>query len=99
MNSRNDARKTGAKLPRGGNLEIPWHLRFSSSLEARFCSRWRDESRHIVIPSTILMLLLYISAFALEAHLAPEVIEQSWRPRLFAMMTLAGVLVVALHPR
>ncbi len=86
-------------LPGAQDLEIPWHLRFRGDLEKAFSGHFRDTSRTMIITSSLVMLLVYLAAFLLEWYVEADVLHQTWRARFLAVISLCGVLLVALHPQ
>ena len=82
------------RLPSGRDIPLPWHLRFPAALEREFRQHLRVTSRPILLIACPLLLLIMLIAFLLEHHVAPEVVAQSWRPRLLTVFATCAVLFI-----
>lgn len=91
----NDYEASQAALPDGKDLEIPWHLRFRGGLEARFVQEFRESVRRAIIPSTLLVILIYMLAYLVENRISPEATTLTWRARLLALLATALVPLAA----
>lgn len=91
MNTQHAPSPDSQTLPSGRDLTLAWHLRLPDSLEAAFGQQFRDSCARLVPGATILMVTLYMVAFAVEHLVDPETTAASWRPRLLAIMATVAL--------
>ena len=82
-------------LPSGRDLSLAWHLRLPDSLESAFAEQFRRTCARLVPGASLVMLMLYLGAFAVEHLVDPDTTTHTWRPRLLAMMAVGGVWFLA----
>lgn len=93
------ANQTHNPLPTGNDISLPWHLRLPAPLEQDFRFYSRNSAAGAANGALLLIMLLLVSAMVVESMVGPDVLMQTWRPRLFTLMVAGGCLILSYQPR
>ena len=93
------ANQNHTPLPTGNDITLPWHLRLPKPLEKDFRLYFRASVAKVMPWALALVAFLIVSAMFIESRISPDVLNLSWRPRLFTLMLTGGCLVLIRKPQ
>lgn len=93
------ANQTQTPLPTGNDIRLPWHLRLPAPLEQDFRFYSRNSAAGAASTALLMIILLLLCAMLVESLVGPDILLQTWRPRLFTLMVTGGCLILSQQPR
>lgn len=93
------ANQTHNPLPSGNDISLPWHLRLPAPLEQDFRFYSRNSAAGAASGALMLIALLLVCALLVESLVGPEILMETWRPRLFTLMVTGGCIILCHQPR